>query len=34
MPCVFGLNPERMRAYKISPDDVMEALNDQSVIGK
>ena len=28
------LNPERMRAYKISPDDVMEALNDQSVIGK
>ena len=28
------LNPERMRAYKVSPDDVMEALNDQSVIGK
>lgn len=28
------LNPERMRAYKISPDDVMEALNDQSIIGK
>lgn len=28
------LNPERMRAYKISPDDVMEALSDQSVIGK
>lgn len=28
------LNPERMRAYKVSPDEVMEALNDQSVIGK
>lgn len=28
------LNPERMRAYNISPDDVMEALNDQSIIGK
>ncbi len=28
------LNPERMRAYNISPDDVMEALSDQSVIGK
>lgn len=28
------LNPDRMRAYKISPDDVMEAMNDQSVIGK
>lgn len=28
------LNPERMRAYKISPDEVMEALADQSVIGK
>jgi len=28
------LNPERMRAYKISPDEVMEALNDQSIIGK
>src|SRR6478752_3088434 len=28
------LNPERMRAYKISPDDVMEAMNDQSIIGK
>ncbi|MFN7328529.1 MAG: efflux RND transporter permease subunit, partial [Bacteroidota bacterium] len=28
------LNPERMRAYKISPDDVLEAMNDQSVIGK
>ncbi len=28
------LNPDRMRAYKISPDEVMEALNDQSVIGK
>lgn len=28
------LNPERMRAYKISPDDVMIALNDQSIIGK
>jgi HAE1 family hydrophobic/amphiphilic exporter-1 len=28
------LNPERMRAYKVSPDDVMEALAAQSVIGK
>jgi HAE1 family hydrophobic/amphiphilic exporter-1 len=28
------LNPERMRAYKISPDEVMEALGDQSIIGK
>jgi HAE1 family hydrophobic/amphiphilic exporter-1 len=28
------LNPDRMRAYKVSPDDVMEALNDQSIIGK
>lgn len=28
------LNPERMRAYKVSPDEVMEALADQSVIGK
>ncbi len=28
------LNPDRMRAYKISPDEVMQALNDQSIIGK
>lgn len=28
------LNPDRMRAYKISPEEVLEALNDQSVIGK
>ncbi|HTF21898.1 MAG TPA: efflux RND transporter permease subunit [Chryseolinea sp.] len=28
------LNPDRMRAYSISPDEVMEALNDQSIIGK
>ncbi len=28
------LNPDRMRAYKISPDEVMAALDDQSVIGK
>jgi len=28
------LNPDRMRAYSISPDEVMEALADQSVIGK
>ncbi|GAA4364307.1 efflux RND transporter permease subunit [Hymenobacter saemangeumensis] len=27
------LKPDRMRAYNISVDDVMEALNDQSVIG-
>ncbi len=27
------LNPERMRAYKISTEDVMEALAEQSVIG-
>lgn len=28
------LNPDRMRAYTVSPDDVMEALNQQSIIGK
>jgi HAE1 family hydrophobic/amphiphilic exporter-1 len=28
------LNPDRMRAYRISPDEVMEALADQSIIGK
>jgi HAE1 family hydrophobic/amphiphilic exporter-1 len=28
------LNPDRMRAYKISPDEVMEAIGDQSIIGK
>ncbi|MBS1636667.1 MAG: efflux RND transporter permease subunit [Bacteroidetes bacterium] len=28
------LNPDRMRAYKISPDEVMQALSDQSIIGK
>lgn len=28
------LNPERMRAYNVSPDEVMEALGDQSIIGK
>jgi HAE1 family hydrophobic/amphiphilic exporter-1 len=28
------LNPDRMRAYKISPDEVMEALSSQSIIGK
>jgi len=28
------LNPERMRAYNISPDEVMKALEEQSVIGK
>lgn len=28
------LNPERMRAYSVSPDEVMEALSDQSIIGK
>jgi HAE1 family hydrophobic/amphiphilic exporter-1 len=28
------LNPDRMRAYSISPDEVMEALADQSIIGK
>jgi HAE1 family hydrophobic/amphiphilic exporter-1 len=27
------LNPERMRAYNVSAEDVMEALADQSVIG-
>jgi HAE1 family hydrophobic/amphiphilic exporter-1 len=27
------LNPERMRAYKVSTEDVMEALAEQSVIG-
>ncbi|MBS1543242.1 MAG: efflux RND transporter permease subunit, partial [Bacteroidetes bacterium] len=28
------LNPDRMRAYSVSPDEVMEALSDQSIIGK
>ena len=28
------LNPDRMRAYKVSPDEVMEALGEQSIIGK
>lgn len=28
------LNPDRMRAYNVLPDEVMEALNDQSIIGK
>ena len=28
------LNPDRMRAYKISPDEVMDAMSDQSIIGK
>lgn len=28
------LNPERMRAYSVSPDDVLEALSEQSIIGK
>jgi len=28
------LNPDRMRAYNISPDEVMEALSSQSIIGK
>lgn len=28
------LNPERMRAYKISPDEVMKMLDEQSIIGK
>ncbi|HZX74304.1 MAG TPA: efflux RND transporter permease subunit, partial [Cyclobacteriaceae bacterium] len=27
------LNPDRMRAYSVSPDDVMKALAEQSVIG-
>jgi HAE1 family hydrophobic/amphiphilic exporter-1 len=28
------LNPDRMRAYKVSPDEVMAALSEQSIIGK
>lgn len=28
------LKPDRMRAYNVSPDEVMEALADQSIIGK
>jgi HAE1 family hydrophobic/amphiphilic exporter-1 len=28
------LNPDRMRAYSVSPEDVLEALSDQSIIGK
>ncbi len=28
------LNPDRMRAYNVSPDEVMEALGEQSIIGK
>lgn len=27
------LNPDRMRAYSVSPDEVMEALGEQSIIG-
>ncbi|MES2382652.1 MAG: efflux RND transporter permease subunit [Bacteroidota bacterium] len=28
------LNPDRMRAYNVSPDEIMTALSDQSIIGK
>src|SRR3954469_21911707 len=28
------LKPDRMRAYNVSPDEVMEALSNQSIIGK
>ncbi len=28
------LNPDRMRAYNVSPDEVMQALGDQSIVGK
>ncbi|MBU2020594.1 MAG: efflux RND transporter permease subunit [Bacteroidetes bacterium] len=28
------LNPDRMRAYNVSPDEVMESLANQSIIGK
>ncbi|MGZ3902121.1 MAG: efflux RND transporter permease subunit [Bacteroidia bacterium] len=28
------LNPDRMRAYNVSPDEVMEALSNTSIIGK
>ena len=28
------LNPDRMRAYNVSTDEVMESINDQSVIGR
>lgn len=28
------LNPDRMRAYNVSPDEIMEALDEQSIIGK
>ncbi len=28
------LNPDRMRAYNVSPDEVMKALDEQSIIGK
>ena len=28
------LKPDRMRAYNVSPDEVMSALSDQSIIGK
>lgn len=28
------LNPDRMRAYNVSTDDVMKAINEQSVIGR
>lgn len=28
------LNPDRMRAYNVSPDEVMEAIDQQSIIGK
>lgn len=28
------LNPDRMRAYSVSPDEVMKAMGEQSIIGK
>ncbi len=28
------LNPDRMRAYNVSPDEVLDAMNNQSIIGK
>ena len=33
MPCGIWLKLDRMRAYKISSEDVMKAIAEQSIIG-
>lgn len=34
MRCGFGLTPDRMRAYSVSIDEVMDAISNQSIIGR